>query len=110
MDPIVFDAQWWIGAVELPILGGLYWLIWRTRQEAHQALDQIVRDRAFGAAGDRVVIDPNIACGSCRACRRGLTNLCAALRAYGVTEPGGFHVWVGGDSQSGLQAAFEVVE
>jgi HAMP domain-containing protein len=49
MDPIVFDAQWWIGAVELPILGGLYWLIWRTRQEAHQALDAT---RQLSEAGD----------------------------------------------------------
>jgi phosphoribosylamine--glycine ligase len=28
-----------------------------TLEEAHDALDQIVRDRAFGAAGDRVVIE-----------------------------------------------------
>ena len=39
MDPIVIDPQWWIGAVELPILGGLYWLIWRTRQETSEALE-----------------------------------------------------------------------
>ena len=40
--------------------------------------------------GDRVVIDPNISCGTCRACRRGLGNLCATLQAYGVTRDGGF--------------------
>ena len=40
--------------------------------------------------GDRVAIDPNIPCGHCPACRKGLTNLCAALKAYGVTENGGF--------------------
>jgi HAMP domain-containing protein len=57
MDPIVFDAQWWIGAVELPILGGLYWLIWRTRQEAHQALDAA---RQVSEAGDARLRD-NIA-------------------------------------------------
>lgn len=40
--------------------------------------------------GDRVTVDPNIPCGHCPACRRGLTNLCAGLKAYGVTENGGF--------------------
>lgn len=40
--------------------------------------------------GDRVAVDPNIPCGHCAACRKGLTNLCAGLKAYGVTENGGF--------------------
>ncbi len=38
--------------------------------------------------GDRVAVDPNIPCGHCRACRKGLTNLCAELKAYGVTHNG----------------------
>lgn len=40
--------------------------------------------------GDRVAVDPNISCGHCRACRKGLSNLCAELKAYGVTHDGGF--------------------
>ena len=40
--------------------------------------------------GDRVVVDPNIECGSCRACRRGWAHLCEDLGAYGVTINGGF--------------------
>jgi len=40
--------------------------------------------------GDRVVVDPNIHCGECRACKKGLTNLCETLGAYGVTVNGGF--------------------
>jgi threonine dehydrogenase-like Zn-dependent dehydrogenase len=40
--------------------------------------------------GDRVAVDPNISCGTCRACRNGLFNLCQNLRAYGVTSNGGF--------------------
>lgn len=40
--------------------------------------------------GDRVAVDPNIPCGRCAACAKGLTNLCAELKAYGVTENGGF--------------------
>lgn len=41
-------------------------------------------------SGDRVVVDPNIHCGECRACKKGLTNLCDTLGAYGVTVNGGF--------------------
>ena len=40
--------------------------------------------------GDRVVVDPNLECGKCRACRRGWAHLCEALGAYGVTRHGGF--------------------
>lgn len=49
MDPITtFDPQWWVSAVELPVLGGLYWLLWRTRQDL-EARTEDARDRA--AAG-----------------------------------------------------------
>ena len=40
--------------------------------------------------GDRVVVDPNLECGNCRACKRGWAHLCEALGAYGVTCHGGF--------------------
>jgi len=40
--------------------------------------------------GDRVVVDPNIHCGDCRSCKKGLYNLCVKLGAYGVTLNGGF--------------------
>lgn len=40
--------------------------------------------------GDRVAVDPNIPCGHCPACSKGLTNLCVSLKAYGVTADGGF--------------------
>ena len=42
------------------------------------------------AVGDRVVADPNIECGNCRACGRGWAHLCEKLGAYGVTVDGGF--------------------
>lgn len=42
------------------------------------------------AVGDRVVVDPNLSCGTCRACRRSQENLCTSLGAYGVSTPGGF--------------------
>lgn len=40
--------------------------------------------------GARVAVDPNLPCGTCSACRKGLTNLCQDLKAYGVTHDGGF--------------------
>src|SRR3569833_956685 len=32
------DLAWWVTAVDLPCLGGLIWLIWRTRREQADAL------------------------------------------------------------------------
>jgi 2-desacetyl-2-hydroxyethyl bacteriochlorophyllide A dehydrogenase len=40
--------------------------------------------------GDRVVVDPNLECGTCNACKRGRAHLCETLGAYGVTVDGGF--------------------
>lgn len=40
--------------------------------------------------GNRVVIDPNFQCGTCRSCQKGLTNLYDGLGAYGVIRHGGF--------------------
>jgi threonine dehydrogenase-like Zn-dependent dehydrogenase len=40
--------------------------------------------------GDRVVVDPNLECRTCPACRRGWAHLCENLGAYGVTANGGF--------------------
>ena len=40
--------------------------------------------------GELVTIDPNIACGTCPACRRAQPNLCERLTAVGVTRDGGF--------------------
>jgi hypothetical protein len=34
-----FDPTWWITAVELPALAGLFLLIWRGRREAQSALE-----------------------------------------------------------------------
>ncbi|RVC76063.1 zinc-binding dehydrogenase [Mesorhizobium sp. M4A.F.Ca.ET.022.05.2.1] len=53
-------------------------------------VEAVAADVTTVKPGDRVAIDPNIACGHCAACRKGLTNLCASLKAYGVTANGGF--------------------
>ena len=53
-------------------------------------LVSVGKDVTGFSVGDRVVIDPNFHCGQCRACKKGLTNLCDHLGAYGVTKNGGF--------------------
>lgn len=40
--------------------------------------------------GDRVALDPNIACGWCSPCRNGAIHMCENLEALGVSRPGGF--------------------
>jgi len=40
-------------------------------------------------AGQRVAVDPNISCGICYYCHRGLVHLCSDLRALGVDIDGG---------------------
>jgi hypothetical protein len=39
VDEQVFSVVWWISAVEIPVLGALFWLVWRTRREMDQALE-----------------------------------------------------------------------
>jgi L-iditol 2-dehydrogenase len=41
-------------------------------------------------AGQRVFIAPNIGCGRCPLCRRGVNNLCPDYDAFGITMDGGF--------------------
>jgi 2-desacetyl-2-hydroxyethyl bacteriochlorophyllide A dehydrogenase len=41
------------------------------------------------AAGDRVVIDPNLTCGYCPACRQGRTNGCENMTTLGIFRNGG---------------------
>lgn len=40
--------------------------------------------------GDRVVVDPNITCGSCLYCKRGQPNMCANMTTLGIFINGGF--------------------
>ena len=40
--------------------------------------------------GDKVAIDPNIYCGHCDYCRKGMVSFCENLKALGVTMNGGF--------------------
>jgi threonine dehydrogenase-like Zn-dependent dehydrogenase len=53
-------------------------------------VEAVADDVTTFAPGARVAINPNLACGHCRACEKGLFNLCEDLGAYGVSVDGGF--------------------
>ena len=38
------DFSWWITVVELPVIGTLFWLIWRNRQDLDRLLAVLRRD------------------------------------------------------------------
>ncbi len=42
------------------------------------------------AVGDRVAVAPDVSCGTCYYCKRGLVNLCVSHRMVGREWPGGF--------------------
>jgi threonine dehydrogenase-like Zn-dependent dehydrogenase len=78
-DIEVLHGRYGIGA--FPLVPG---------HEYSGVVEAVARDVDAVKPGDRVAIDPNIPCGHCRQCRKGLSNLCAELKAYGVTQNGGF--------------------
>lgn len=55
----------------------------------HEVSGRIVADVAGFSAGDLVVVNPYIACGSCHACRRGKPNCCEKIEVLGVHRDGG---------------------
>jgi len=57
----------------------------------HETFAEIVEapsDSGF-RTGDRVVVEPVVSCGACRACRMGASYLCYKLQVLGVDLPGG---------------------
>lgn len=48
-----FDIMWWVSAVELPALGGLFWLVWRNRHDADDAAEENRRAFERGLAQQR---------------------------------------------------------
>ncbi len=69
------------GASDFPLVPG---------HEFAGVVEEVGEKVASFTVGDRVVVDPNLSCGECRACRKGLANLCEILGAYGVSTNGGF--------------------
>ena len=55
----------------------------------HELSGFITEDAAGWRAGDLVVINPYVSCGSCRACQRGKPNCCMSIEVLGVHRDGG---------------------
>jgi len=51
---------------------------------------EVGRDVQGFAVGDRVSAAPNVGCGHCAMCARGLNQLCPDYEAFGITMNGGF--------------------
>jgi L-iditol 2-dehydrogenase len=64
-------------------------LPYRPGHEVVGVVDEVGDDVEGFAAGDRVVVEPNLACGRCPQCRAGRYNICATLRVFGCQTPGG---------------------
>lgn len=55
----------------------------------HELSGRLVAPAGDMAAGTLVVVNPYLACGSCRACLRGKPNCCARIEVLGVHRDGG---------------------
>jgi (R,R)-butanediol dehydrogenase/meso-butanediol dehydrogenase/diacetyl reductase len=57
----------------------------------HETFAEVVEAPAGSGfeKGDRVVVEPVLSCGGCRACRMGATHVCYNLKVLGVDLPGG---------------------
>ena len=59
----------------------------------HEYVGQVVEQGANVTnvkKGDRVVVNPNITCGTCWFCRNGLSNMCREMSTLGIFTDGGF--------------------
>lgn len=59
----------------------------------HEAAGEVVKlgeEVTSLKVGDRVAVDPNVGCGYCEFCHRGLVHLCKNQKPFGVFSPGGF--------------------
>ncbi|MBL4693570.1 MAG: hypothetical protein JKY92_09610 [Magnetovibrio sp.] len=58
MQPVPgVDLSWWITAVELPALAGLFWINWRNHRAAEEEIDEIRHSQDVGLAHLRQHLD-----------------------------------------------------
>jgi L-iditol 2-dehydrogenase len=62
---------------------------YRPGHEVVGVVEQVADDVTDLAAGDRVVLEPNLTCGECPQCRDGRYNICRNLAVFGCQTPGG---------------------
>jgi 2-desacetyl-2-hydroxyethyl bacteriochlorophyllide A dehydrogenase len=55
----------------------------------HELSGRVVEDTDHWSAGDLVIVNPYLSCGTCRACKRGKPNCCSNIEVLGVHRDGG---------------------
>ncbi|MFQ6049316.1 MAG: zinc-binding dehydrogenase, partial [Phycisphaerae bacterium] len=83
-DQHVYKGEF-AGRVKYPHIGG------HEFAGVVEAVGQQVRGLSVG---DRVVVDPLVWCGRCRACLEGHYSACRSLKLVGIDLPGGFAEYV----------------
>ncbi len=58
--------------------------------EAVGIITEVGESISASRIGERVVIEPNICCGTCQYCQRGRTEICESKKTIGLTLPGCF--------------------
>jgi 2-desacetyl-2-hydroxyethyl bacteriochlorophyllide A dehydrogenase len=83
------------GTDRLIFQGGLAQRARPGRILGHEMVGVIVKATPDGKfqAGQRVVVEPTVACGECAACRRGLPHVCLQLKFLGIDADGALQQW-----------------
>lgn len=71
------------------ILEGKHPFLDYPRVIGHELSGRVARDGEGWTAGDKVLINPYLSCGKCRACKRGKPNCCSNIEVLGVHRDGG---------------------
>lgn len=88
-----------ICGTDLKIIGGGHFRVGpnETRVLGHELAGDIVavgNHVGYWKVGQRVSVVPNIGCGHCEMCRRGLNNMCPDYDAFGINIDGGFQQYM----------------
>lgn len=71
------------------ILEGKHPFLAYPRVIGHELSGRVAQDGNGWVAGDLVVVNPYLSCGTCRACKRGKPNCCYDIEVLGVHRDGG---------------------
>lgn len=71
------------------ILEGKHPFLNYPRVIGHELSGRVAKDGEGWSAGDLVLVNPYLSCGTCRACKRGKPNCCSNIEVLGVHRDGG---------------------